>query len=317
MSELTLSILGFPAVNNDLQVEIREPATNAVIRTGRPFLDGTLRLADLAPGAYEVAVSHPNLALPVLRRPIRILPFGDTRVSVVIDPSQFRNTPIADIPDANLGPVRDTVSSVAETVLPLSHKQAGEAIRAEDWNAMAGGHPGRGRHGGRAHPPRHPHRARPSGADDQVRRGHQQLQLPRQQPQRRDDRAATTDPGRAVPRPGGGLHHRPRDRSSCPSRASSSSTWSAPSRPTSPSHPLSYSRRAQSVGVQLAAQMGELVQANAELAGQPQVEAITVTTDLLRTQRVTSYSAEIESHRRTDRLLGAGGLSALRIRGQG
>ena len=36
---------------------------------------------------------------------------GDTRVSVVIDPSQFRNTPIEDIPDANLGPVRDTTTS--------------------------------------------------------------------------------------------------------------------------------------------------------------------------------------------------------------
>src|SRR5207247_816290 len=64
-------------------------------------------------------------------------PTGETTVSVLIDPSKFRNTPIADIPDANLGPVREQVASIAETVLPLGQKQPGEAIKAEDFNLMA------------------------------------------------------------------------------------------------------------------------------------------------------------------------------------
>ena len=137
-NNLMLNVLGFPAANRDLTVEVRDPITADVVRTARPFLDGTVRLPGIDPGAYELAILHPNLALPVVRRPIRILPSGDTRVSVVIDPSQFRNTPIEDIPDANLGPVRDTVTSIGETALPLAHKQAGEAIRSDDWNAMAG-----------------------------------------------------------------------------------------------------------------------------------------------------------------------------------
>ena len=136
-NNLLLNVLGFPAANRDLTVEVRDPLTAQVVRTAKPFLDGTVRLPDVDPGAYELAVLHPNLALPVVRRPIRILPSGDTRVSVLIDPSQFRNTPIADIPDANLGPVRDTVTSVGETAVPLARKQPGEAIRADDWNTMA------------------------------------------------------------------------------------------------------------------------------------------------------------------------------------
>ena len=134
---LNVNILGFPAVNRDLTVELRDAVSGEVVKTAQPFSDGSVRLPQVAAGAYEMTLLHPNLTLPVLRRPIRVLPVGDTQVSVLIDPSQFRNTPIEDVPDANLGPVRDTVSSIAETVLPLSHKQPGEAIRAEDFNLMA------------------------------------------------------------------------------------------------------------------------------------------------------------------------------------
>src|SRR5687768_1219776 len=98
MQDLTLNLLGFPAVNKDLEVEVRDSATQRIVRTVKPFLDGTVRVPKIEAGAYEVAVRHPNLALPVLTRPIRVLPVGDTKVSLVIDPSKFRNTPIADIP---------------------------------------------------------------------------------------------------------------------------------------------------------------------------------------------------------------------------
>jgi hypothetical protein len=139
MQALRLNILGFPAVNRDLTVDLTDPSTGEVVRTGRPFLDGTLNIAQLPPGVYEIAISHPNLALPVLRQPIRVLPVGDTQVSLLIDPSRFRNTPIADIPDANLGPVRDATTSVQQTVQPLTAKRPGEAITSADWNTLASG----------------------------------------------------------------------------------------------------------------------------------------------------------------------------------
>jgi hypothetical protein len=137
MNDLTLNIHGFAAVNRDLEVELRDPISNVLVKSAKPFLDGTTRLAKVPPGSYEVTVKHPNLIAPVLRRPIRVLPTGDTQVTVVIDPAQFRNTPIEDIPDANLTPVRQLADSVAETVLPLSSKQPGESIKAEDWNLLA------------------------------------------------------------------------------------------------------------------------------------------------------------------------------------
>jgi hypothetical protein len=137
-NNLQLNILGFPAVNADLQVLVRN-SSGETVRTGRPFLDGSVKLGNIEPGPYELAVLHPNITLPVIQQPIRILPVGDTQISVLIDPAKFKNTPIADIPDANLGPVRDRTQSVSETVLPLAQKQAGEAITAQDWNLMATG----------------------------------------------------------------------------------------------------------------------------------------------------------------------------------
>ena len=89
MNDLTVSILGFPAVNRDLSVEIRDPVSNTLVREATPFLDGTVRVPQIAAGSYEIFVKHTNLATPVLRRPIRVLPTGDTRVSVVIDPTLF------------------------------------------------------------------------------------------------------------------------------------------------------------------------------------------------------------------------------------
>lgn len=138
MSDLTMNILGFSAVTPDLEVEVRDSSTQALLRTVKPFLDGTVRVPKIDPGAYEVLIKHPNLALPVIRRPIRVLPVGNTNVTVLIDPAKFRNTPIEDIPEANLTPVIDLAASVGETVLPLSNKVPGEAIRSADWNALAG-----------------------------------------------------------------------------------------------------------------------------------------------------------------------------------
>jgi hypothetical protein len=138
MQDLTLNILGFPAANRDLSVDVVDPVSQNIVRTVTPFLDGTVRIPKIDAGAYEIAIRHPNVVLPIIRRPIRVLPVGPTHISVVIDPSKFRNTPIEDIPDANLAPVQELTQSVAETVTPLANKLPGEAILAQDWNTMAG-----------------------------------------------------------------------------------------------------------------------------------------------------------------------------------
>ncbi|HYQ46035.1 MAG TPA: hypothetical protein VER11_28895 [Polyangiaceae bacterium] len=137
MQDLTLSILGFPAANRDLKVKVLDPVSQNVVHTVTPFLDGTVRIPKIEAGAYELAIEHPNVALPIIRQPIRVLPVGPTKISVVIDPSKFRNSPIEDIPDANLAPVQELTQTIAETVTPLAVKVPGEAILAQDWNTMA------------------------------------------------------------------------------------------------------------------------------------------------------------------------------------
>jgi hypothetical protein len=308
-NNLMLNVFGFPAANRDLTVEVRDPITADVVRTARPFLDGTVRLPGIDPGAYELAILHPNLALPVVRRPIRILPSGDTRVSVVIDPSQFRNTPIEDIPDANLGPVRDTVTSIGETALPLSHKQAGEAIRSDDWNAMAGAV-----HDLASAVAELTRLVSPTGHDhpelvakfDEMSSNFDQLvntlsasmtELQRQIQAQRfrrqiDDLVAV-----------GGLD-----------AATSGQMYTLVGNLETnvTDSPLVYGRRARDVGQQLTAAVAQVLETRPDLSSAPAIDALAQSTDLLRTQQATTYTSEIEFHRRTDRTLGAGGLSAFR-----
>ena len=311
-NNLLLNVLGFPAANRDLTVEVRDPLTAQVVRTAKPFLDGTVRLPDVSPGAYELTVRHPNLALPVIRRPIRILPSGDTRISVVIDPSQFRNTPIEDIPDANLGPVRDTVTSVGETALPLAHKRAGEAIRAEDWNTMAGAV--RDLAGAVAEltrlvsPTGHDHPELVSKFDEMSRNFDQlvntlsasmtelQRQIQAQRFRRQIDDLVSV--GQLDNATSGHLY-----------------TLVGSLETNVTESPLVYGRRARDVGQQLTVAVSQVLETKPELTETPAVGALAQSTELLRTQRATSYTSEIEFHRMTDRTLGAGGLAAFRVGG--
>jgi len=137
MSELNMSIVGFPAVNRDLEVELYNPVTLNVLKV-KPYLDGTIRVPKLDPGPYEIVVKHPNVILPVLKRPIQILPVGPTTVTVMIDPSKFRNTPIAETAEANLAPVAERSAATSESLAPLAGKTPGEAIRSADWNTLTG-----------------------------------------------------------------------------------------------------------------------------------------------------------------------------------
>jgi hypothetical protein len=311
---LNLNILGFPAVNQDLKVELRDPLTREVVTTARPFADGSVRVPKINAGAYEMAVIHPQLALPVLQRPIRVLPAGETTVSVLIDPSKFRNTPIEDIPDANLGPVRDRVASVAETVLPLSQKVPGEAIRSDDFNGLGNGvrdvalavseltrlvTPV-----GHSHPEVEAKLTEMQGNFDtlvstltvtltelqrqlQAQRVRAQIEdvievakLPRESPQAKEllDTAKLLDQDLTA-------------------------------------SPTLYGRVRRDTGQQLATKVEALIETQAAadpvFAQAPEVKALVDATDVMKTHRATSYGTEITQYRREDQQFG-GGIGALR-----
>lgn len=310
MSDLNLSILGFPAVNRDLTVELRDPAADVVVKTAQPFLDGTVRIPQLDPGAYELAVFHPNLTLPVLQRPIRVLPIGDTKIQVLIDPSKFRNIPIADIPDANLGPVRDAAQVVAETVLPLAQKQAGEAITASDWNAMAFGI-----------------RELALATTELTRLvtpvGHNHTELETKIEEITGNftvlletlSAAMTELQRQIQSErfrrqvegvltAGGI-----ERGQGPGKELLDAVDQLAGSVTDT--PTRFGRVARTTGIQISTKLEQILDEKADdeaFVNSSEVKQLSETVDLLKAQRSTTFSSELEHHRKVDRTLGAGGL---------
>ncbi|MEN3333441.1 MAG: hypothetical protein V7641_2806 [Blastocatellia bacterium] len=311
MQDLTLNLLGFPAVNKDLTVEVRDPATQNVVRTVKPFLDGTVRIPKIDAGAYEIAVRHPNVPLPVLTRPIRVLPVGDTKVSLVIDPSKFRNTPIEDIPDANLTPVQDLVKSVAETVLPLSNKLPGEAILSRDWNTLASAVRDLANAVGELtqliSPLGHNHKELETKLDEvtgnfetlvntistTVVELQRQIQTQRFRAQINDVLDAAAIPPNDP---------RVKEFSDLVDHLEKSVTAS----------PATFSREARNAGTILASKMETLIDektnADPAFATKEPVQNLGKAIDVLKTQRTTTYDAELDHLRKLDRTLGGGAI---------
>jgi hypothetical protein len=307
-NNLNLSILGFPAVNADLQVVIRD-STGASVKTARPYLDGTVKFAGLDPGAYEMEVLHPNITLPVIRQPIRVLPVGDTQISVLIDPSKFRNTPIADIPDANLGPVRDRTQTVSETMLPLSNKQPGEAITAQDWNAMASGIRDISLAVGEltrlVTPTGHDHPELVTKIEEMVQNFTDLLNTLG---------AAMTELQRQIQN----LRFRKQVEDVLDQAAVDEATRTTFLGVVSQldlnvtDTPTRFARTARTTAVQMGTQLDQLIAANAAndaFVNSDQVKNLQQSVDLLKGIRSTTYSGELEQLRNVDRQMGTGGLS--------
>lgn len=306
MNDLTLNLLGFPAANRDMIVEIRDSSSLQVIREVKPFLDGTVKVLKINPGSYEITVKHPNLALPVLRRPIQVLPVGETKVSVVIDPAKFRNTPIVDIPDANLTPVQDMVSSIAQTVSPLMVKTAGEAIRADDWNTMASAIrdlAGAVGELSRLVSPRGHNHAELEKKFDQVTGNFDQLvnsisasltELQRQiQTQRFRKQIEDVLDVAAV------------DRASAKGKAFTDLIHKMEDSVTA--SPAVFGREVRNTAVQLSTQLEALLEekkSDPAVSTSDSVKGLSTSIDLLKQQRTTTYDSELQHLRKVDRIIG-------------
>lgn len=313
MNDLTLNIMGFSAVNKDLKVELRDPATDTLVKEARPFLDGTVKVPKMIPGRYELRVRHPNLTLPVVRRPIRVLPVGPTKVSVLIDPSKFRDTPIEDIPEANLAPVRQLTEDIAEDMVQLSTKQPGEAIKAQDWNDLAKAVGGLAEALGEltrlVSPTGHDHPELINKFDEvtnnfstlletlsaamtELQRQIQSMRFRRVVNDVLDDAGVDSESNQG------------REFLDLVDRLETDAVRS----------PTTFSRTARNVGVQLGTKLEALIEENVarpEFVESEPVKNLSKSVDLLRSQRTTSYKNELAHHRKTDRALG-GGLKFIR-----
>jgi len=137
-SALNIQLQGFPAANRDAEVILVNTATNQTIKRN-PFLDGSLTVRDIDAGVWDVKVTHPNVISSIFTGKVRVFPQPrPTFLPIPIPETMFRDTPIRDIPDANLAPVQQAVTRAAESLAPISAKAPGEVIRASDWNILAG-----------------------------------------------------------------------------------------------------------------------------------------------------------------------------------
>jgi hypothetical protein len=128
---------GYTPANRDAVVRLVHQSTGQQVER-KPFLDGSLLVRDLDPGSWEMTVTHPNLVNAIDRRVVRLFPQTiPTRVPVIVPPDLFRDTPIRDLPDADLAPVQQQAGAITADVGRLATKAAGEVIRAEDWNVLA------------------------------------------------------------------------------------------------------------------------------------------------------------------------------------
>jgi len=131
-----IQLQGPAAINRDATVRLVNQSTGAVVER-KPFLDGSLTVRDLDPGIYDMEVRHPNLINPIDRRPVRLFPqLRPTYIPVPIRPEVFKDTPIRDVPDADLTPVQQSAAAVRAQLAPIGHKGSGEVIRSSDWNTL-------------------------------------------------------------------------------------------------------------------------------------------------------------------------------------
>jgi hypothetical protein len=133
----SLQLSGFPAANRDAQVTLTNTSTGETV-TRNPFLDGSLTIRDLDPGLWNVKVTHPNVIAPIYSQTVRLFPqVIPTLVPIVIPPDLFQDTPIRTVPEANLGPVQQALTTIRDAIGPIQNKSPGEVIRASDWNSLA------------------------------------------------------------------------------------------------------------------------------------------------------------------------------------
>lgn len=135
--ELKMQLNTRPEINRDTTVELTNQATGQKVNV-KPYLDGQIVARNIEPGQWRAVVKHPNILFPVFDKPIKVFPDRPTFVPIRIPPDIFENTPIADTPDADLGPVQARYDDAAAAADAQANKLAGQPIYADDWNALAG-----------------------------------------------------------------------------------------------------------------------------------------------------------------------------------
>jgi hypothetical protein len=137
MTQLALNLMGFAQGNAQMTAEVWDPATNLRIANAPVMADGSVRMANIPSGAYQIKIKHPNLFAEVATQTIYVTPAGVTNVSILIDPTKFKNSAIVDVPEANLAPIATMAESIELAAKGLTNKMPGEILTAAWANGIA------------------------------------------------------------------------------------------------------------------------------------------------------------------------------------
>ncbi|PCK07954.1 MAG: hypothetical protein COA42_11755 [Alteromonadaceae bacterium] len=138
MPDFRFQLNGYKAANRDAEITLVEEISGTQIKR-KPFLDGSLNIKNLKAGFYQIKVKHPNLIHPIFTNRVRLFPQKNpTVITVPVPEDIFSDTPIRDIPDADLGPVQQSVNAAMDSLSPIGDKVAGEVVRSSDWNILVG-----------------------------------------------------------------------------------------------------------------------------------------------------------------------------------
>jgi hypothetical protein len=137
MTQLALNLMGFAQGNAQMTAEVWDPATNLRIANAPVMADGSVRMANIPTGAYQIKIKHPNLFAEVATQIIYVTPTGETTVSMLIDPTKFKNSAIVDLPEANLAPIATMMEAIELAAKGLTNKMPGEILTAAWANGVA------------------------------------------------------------------------------------------------------------------------------------------------------------------------------------
>jgi len=139
MASFQFKMTGFPAGYRDAVIQLVNESTGKTVER-KPFLDGTLTVADLDDGYYQMKVVHPNLVNPIVQKRIRLFPqIPPTVVPIPIPETLFQDAPIRDVPDADLTPVQQAAATVKGQLGPIGSQTPGAAIKSAAWNLLVHG----------------------------------------------------------------------------------------------------------------------------------------------------------------------------------
>ena len=136
MQALKLQLNTPTEFNRDLEVDLVNQTTGEK-RKAKPYLDGTVSVMGLDPGPWRVRIKHPNHVFDLYDRNIRVLRDRPTFTPVRIPSSAFVDTPIRDVPEADLSAVQQRFDEAGAESERQANKLGGQPIYADDWNALA------------------------------------------------------------------------------------------------------------------------------------------------------------------------------------